>query len=170
MTRDNNPQPSEETIRPEVTVAGSDTPEGRQQRQMSGIIVSRRHRGPLPPREILEGYDALSPGSAKRMIDNVVRRSELRTEDEHGSATFRRFLEPLYRTMAFLVVCAIVYFGYRLAEQGATVIGFAFVVTAAGAIAGSFLLNARETRRESRLTDRLMALIQRENDAKEGDE
>ena len=162
MTQENTPQPTEEVVRPEVTVSGSDTSEGEQQELPSGIIVASRHSGPLPPREVLEGYDALSPGSAKRMIDNVVRRSELRTEDEHRSATFRRFLEPLYRVLAFSVVCAIVYFGYRLAEQGATVIGFAFVVTAAGAIAGSFLLNARETRRESRLIERLMEIIQRE--------
>lgn len=170
MTRENDPQTTEETIRPEVTVAESDTHEGEQQRLVSGIIVARRHRGPLPPREILEGYDDLAPGSAKKMIDNVVRRSELRTEEDHRAATFRRFLEPFYRILAFSVVCAIIYFGYRLAEQGATVIGFAFVVTAASAIAASFLLNARETRRESHLIERLMALKQRETAGEESDE
>ena len=162
MTPENSPQPTDEVIHPKVTVEETDAPEGRQQEPISGIIVARRHRGPLPPIDDLEGYDALSPGSAKRMIDNVVRRFELRTEEEQKSATFRRFLEPLYRILAFLVVCAIVYLGYRLAEQGATVVGFAFAVIAAGTIAGSFLLNARETRRESRLIERLMELIQRE--------
>ncbi len=145
-------------------------PDDGSQRQVSGVFIARRHQGPLPPREILEGYDAISPGSAKRMIDNVVRRSELRTEDEHKSAAFRRSLDPLYRILAFSVVCAIIYFGYRLAEQGATVVGFAFVVTAAGTIAGSFLLNARGSRRESRLSDAIQKLVGRANEPEERDE
>lgn len=170
MTRENAPQPTDDIIRPEVNVAEADSETEGQQGSISPLIVARSHRGPLPPIEELEGYDHLSPGSAKRMIDNVVRRSELRTEEEQKSATFRRFLEPFYRILAFAAVCVIVYFGYRLAQQGATLVGFAFVVIAAGTIAGSFILNARETRRETRLIERLMTTIQSETTDKENDE
>lgn len=170
MTLEDNPQPTEEVIKPEVTVADTETRGGEQRGLASGIFVARRHSGPLPPREVLEGYDDLSPGSAKRMIDNVVRRSELRTEDDHRSATFRRFLEPFYRILAFSVVVLIIFLGYRLVEQGETVVGFAFVVTAAGTIAASFLVNTRETRRESRLIERLVAFVNSQASGEESDQ
>lgn len=170
MSQRDHQRPSDENIRPEVEIADSGTTDDERAGQLSGVILASRHRGPLPPREILEGYDALSPGSAKRMIDNVVRRSENRTEEEHKSAKFRRYLEPFYRIMAFSVVCLIVFLGYKLAELGATVVGFAFAVTAAGAFAGSFLLNARESRRDSRLIERLITLLRSETESGNGDD
>ena len=170
MKSNDDSQPIRECTQRDVGVSAAVADTDEQREEISGIILARRHSGPLPPREILEGYDAISPGSAKRMIDNVVRRSELRTEEEHKSARTRRLMGPVYRIFAFTVVCVVIYFGYRLAEQGATVVGFALVVTAAGTIAGTFLLNALETRKESRSIERLITLIQRQQSAEQNDE
>ena len=121
----------------------------RQRGQASSIVLAEQHRGPLPHPMILEGYDSLVPGTAKRMIDNAIMRAELRTEHERKSANLRRAMEVFSRIMAFVIVCGTIYLGYLLAENGATAVGFALVVTAAGTIAGSFLLYARESRRDS---------------------
>lgn len=36
------------------------------------------YKGPIPPPEVLEGYERIVPGSAKRIIDNALKQSEHR--------------------------------------------------------------------------------------------
>ena len=71
------PDPSE-VGEPDVA---KNTPEdvGAEQRErIPGLFFAERHRGPVPHPIILEGYDALVPGTAKKMIENAIRRAELR--------------------------------------------------------------------------------------------
>ena len=65
--------------------------------------------------------------------------------------------------MAFAVVLVTIYLGYQLAATGVTAVGFALVVTAAGTIAGSFLLYAWGSSKDSRRTADLNSAVKNSN-------
>ena len=156
------PDPSE-VGEPDVAKNTSEDVGAEQRERIPGLFFAERHRGPVPHPIILEGYDALVPGTAKKMIENAIRRAELRTEDERKTANLRRILEVASRLMAFAVVLVTIYLGYQLAATGVTAVGFALVVTAALTIAGSFLLYAWGSSKDSRRTADLNSAVKNSN-------
>lgn len=106
-------------------------------RQVISLIVSRTHQGPLPPPELLHGYEQALPGAAERIVAMAER------EQAHRHTQEARMIGGEYRTrwsgQAAMIIAIIVLgllVAYCVHEKQPLAAG---VIAAIGVVAGTIL-------------------------------
>ena len=112
--------------------------------EVSETKITATFSGPLPPPNILAGYDQVLPGAADRIITmaekQLVHRQSLETVIVHSNISH----EKLGMWFAFIITCALVLFGAYLISQGKEVAGYIAVFVPIFFNAGSYIWAKRE--------------------------
>ncbi|ANK37544.1 hypothetical protein AOB58_742 [Staphylococcus sp. AntiMn-1] len=118
------------------------------------IATLEMYNGPIPHPKILEGYDKLDPGSAKRIIDNGIGESDHRRKME--AKTINHVARSFYFRFVLAFVLAILFgFGsFYLILKGHAVLGTIFVgftfISMLGIFTGESQNNNVEDKEEER--------------------
>ncbi len=100
--------------------------------------------GPLPPPEILAGYDKILPGAAERILKMAETQSSHRQEMEKkiiGSEIFQANCGMIF---AFIIVLIAIIIGAVLIYLDRPVGGLISLIAAVGIIVGSFILGRKQ--------------------------
>ncbi|ALN76740.1 DUF2335 domain-containing protein [Staphylococcus chromogenes] len=114
------------------------------------IATLEMYNGPIPHPKILEGYDKLDPGAAKRIIDNGIEESNHRRNME--KKTVNHVARSFYFRFALAFILALVFgFGsFYLILQGHTIIGSVFAGVTLISILGIFTGEASNNNNENK--------------------
>lgn len=102
------------------------------------IATLEMYNGPIPHPKILEGYDKLDPGAAKRIINNGIEESnhrrnmEKKTVNHVARSFYFRFV------LAFILALLFGFGSFYLILQGHTIIGSVFAGVTLISILGIF--------------------------------
>jgi uncharacterized membrane protein len=115
------------------------------------------YRGPLPPPQILEGYDKIVPGSAKEIIANALKQTEHRQRLE--SDTLRRDNDRSWGGLVagFVVASGVIGLGFFEAALGHPGLGTFSSLTALAGLAAVFVYGSQGRRKEREEKSRFMA-------------
>jgi uncharacterized membrane protein len=75
----------------------------RQEIVRAFVSVTKIHSGPLPPSEMLQGYEAIHPGSAKIIFDIFANQSAHRIKMEDTVVTSQQIQSARGQTYAFII-------------------------------------------------------------------
>ncbi|HET7699396.1 MAG TPA: DUF2335 domain-containing protein [Candidatus Limnocylindria bacterium] len=147
------PRADETSVADKTTTAPAPPPETtspppEQILELVAKLSAARYRGPLPPPEILQGYDQLVPGSAKRIFDIFERQADHRMSLEQkvvGSDIQRSWAGLAAGTV---ITLAIVWLAAQLVENGNTLAAAALAALDISSLAGVFVYGTRERRLE----------------------
>lgn len=116
------------------------------------IATLEMYKGPIPHPKILEGYNNLDPGAAKKIIDNGINESnhrrniEIKTMNHIARSFYFRFI--LAFILALFFGCA----SFYLILEGHTIIGSVFagvtLISILGIFTGENTNNTNEERKE----------------------
>lgn len=112
--------------------------------------------GPLPPPEILQGYDDVLPGAAERIIAMAERQAAHRQDLERRVIRANITTARLGIAAGLIITLAVVWFAYQLLMAGHTVAGFAAIIVALGSLVGVFIVGQRSQRNERIEKTRIM--------------
>lgn len=97
--------------------------------RLEHVDVELQHfSGPLPHPEILEGYERVVPGAAKRIIDWVEDESSFRRRESSQQRDSDNRKDYLGMAMSFLLTGGIVGSGVFLLHEGKSIGGIAALV------------------------------------------
>ena len=82
-------------------------------------IIGRHFSGPLPPADVLAGYERAAPGCAKIIVDNFTREGEHRRAREKRGQYLAAFI--LFIVLLSATICA--YFGRELTGSAIAMFG-----------------------------------------------
>jgi len=111
-------------------------------------LSAARYRGPLPPPDILRGYEQLVPGSAKRIFDIFERQADHRMSLEKtvvGSDIQRSWAGLAAGTV---ITLAVIWLAAQLVASGNTVAAAVLAALDISSLAGVFVYGVRERRKE----------------------
>lgn len=125
--------------------------------QLIAKFAASMYRGPIPPPEVLRGYEGLVPGAAKRMLDMAERQGEHRMSLERrvvGSDIQRSWAGLVCATIVSLAVIAL---AGVLAMNGNTLAGTILAGVDIASLVGAFVWGTREQRLERERKAEVMA-------------
>jgi uncharacterized membrane protein len=104
--------------------------------QMMASITRSVYRGPLPPPEILKGYDLVKPGFAERVFVMAEVQSKHRMQLEKTVITGDHLKSWAGLFLGFFVACGVFYGSYDLVKKGhdtaGTILGGSALATLVG--------------------------------------
>lgn len=107
------------------------------------MVQQKSYRGPLPPSELLSGYEAFCPGATERFIGQLEANQKHQHEMEKlaVSATITRDQEN--RRYGFALTCLALIASVTLGVTGHDVLAGTIATTTIGTILVTFILNRR---------------------------
>jgi uncharacterized membrane protein len=110
------------------------------------MTMSASFEGPIPPPEILEGYERVLPGLADRIMTMAETQSAHRHGLERGVILFDKIKSVIGLCFAFLIVIAGFGAAVYLALHGQAVTAGIFTVGPLATIAGIFIYQKQEAK------------------------
>lgn len=109
--------------------------EGRLVQIQTGAFFS----GPLPPPEVLKGYDDACPGAAERILAMAEKQADHRRSMESRNQTQGGRREWLGMVLGFVVAMNAIGGGVYLIRHGSQVEGLTSIIVALGGLVGVFI-------------------------------
>jgi uncharacterized membrane protein len=91
---------------------------GKKSGRIMASITRSVYKSPLPPPEILKGYDLVSPGLAERIVGMAERQSQHRMELEKTVVIGDYKKSWVGLILGFVVACGVFYGSYDLVKKG----------------------------------------------------
>jgi uncharacterized membrane protein len=116
------------------------------------FMAAAYRRGPLPPPEELEKYEAILPGSTKMLFDNLIKQTDHRMDLEKTVIKGDDKRANLGQVLSFILGMTAIVGGVALILAGKDGYGLASIITALGALLTSFFAGAflRKKERENK--------------------
>lgn len=134
-------EPSAETEKPnkldELVQPISDTTDQPTQKAIIGVRESS-FSGPLPPPEILQGYESVLPGSAERIFVMAEKEQQYRLESVSSSLRTRNHLEYLGWFSSTLITGVLLVGGFVLLYTGISIAGYVALAGSAASLVYAF--------------------------------
>lgn len=105
-------------------------------------------RGPLPPPEVLQRYDQITPGLADRIVRMAEKNQDHRHNLENTVIPSRVKLEQRGQIIGALLGIAMIISGTAIVATGMPIVGVSIIGTTAVALAGLFVYTDRSKRKE----------------------
>lgn len=117
---------------------------GRKIPELLGILIesgtmTREYRGPLPPPEMLAGYDKVVNGSAERIIKMVEEQSEHRKAMQKRVIYYGTFDSRIGMFLGFFLALVIILGGFLLMYQGKNIYGLSAIIIAIASLISVFI-------------------------------
>jgi uncharacterized membrane protein len=132
------------------------------------IGVFMGYRGPIPPPEMLWGYEKIVPGAAKRILTQFERQSEHRREIERKMVSNIARREMGSILVAALLIVAVTFLGYHMVSQGQSLYALGTVAASVSGVLIAFFTgkkaNLREREEKRELLKELMGPPKRGED------
>lgn len=116
--------------------------------QMMASITRSVYRGPLPPPEILKGYDLVKPGFAERVFVMAEVQSKHRMQLEKTVITGDHLKSWVGLFLGFFVACGVFYGSYDLVKKGHDTAGTILGGSALATLVGIFVRGSDQRSRE----------------------
>ena len=116
--------------------------------QIMASITRSVYRGPIPPPEILKGYDLVKPGFAERVFVMAERQSQHRMELEKTVVIGDHKKSWVGLVLGFLVACGVFYGSYDLVKKGHDTAGTILGGSALATLVGIFVRGSDQRSRE----------------------
>lgn len=129
-----------EIIEPQVIQGRSLNDRRSGERRTQLLMQASSFSGPLPPPDLLRGYDEVVPGCADRIITQFEEQGRHRRKQESRVISHRLFSSTFGQILAFLLLLSIIGAGTFLAYSGKEVAGFGTIATAVAGAAGVLIL------------------------------
>jgi len=113
-------------------------------------LQASQYQSPIPPPEIVAGYERVLPGAAERILAMAERQSAHRLRQEERVVTHNIEREKTGQWMAFAVSLVVIAGGIGLAWTGRSVTGLMMVIGDLAALAGVFVYGRRAQEQERR--------------------
>ena len=111
-------------------------------------LVGQQYRGPLPPPNILEHYNAIYPDSAKIIIDNFIAQSEHRRSLEKTLINAGSRDSLLGIISAFIIGMTTVIGSVICILQNKEHVGLSLGIVGLSSLVGTFIYGTRQRRQE----------------------
>jgi len=138
------------------------------------IGVFMGYRGPIPPPEMLWGYEKIVPGAAKRILTQFERQSEHRREIERKMVSNIARREMGSILVAALLIVAVTFLGYHMVSQGQSLYALGTVAASVSGVLIAFFTgkkaNLREKEEKRELLKELMEPLERGEEGLKGQE
>ncbi len=127
----------EETV---ASILDSDNlPSDKKQKLLHELVVTgEQFSGPLPPPQILAGYDRVYPGAAKKIVNQAMMQTTHRMSLESKVVQSNITNERLGVVLAFILASFMIIGGFVLILNGQNVAGFALVLGQAAILIYNF--------------------------------
>jgi len=112
------------------------------------IGVFMGYRGPIPPPEMLWGYEKIVPGAAKRILTQFERQSEHRREIERKMVSNIARREMGSILVAALLIVAVTFLGYHMVSQGQSLYALGTVAASVSGVLIAFFTGKKANLRE----------------------
>jgi uncharacterized membrane protein len=147
---ENNDDDSLESAQPEIE---DDSQEAsvRARRITTELSVQRlefEFSGPLPPPQILEGYNNAFAGCAERVVAMAERQSAHRQHLEKAVVEGNTAAQSRGQWFAFILALIVVSGGVYLLANGKSLEGFSAIILAVGSIVSALMWTRKEQRKE----------------------
>jgi len=133
------------------------------------IGVFMGYRGPIPPPEMLWGYEKIVPGAAKRILTQFERQSEHRREIERKMVSNIARREMGSILVVALLIVAVTFLGYHMVSQGQSLYALGTVAASVSGVLIAFFTgkkaNLREKEEKRELLKELMEPPERGKDS-----
>jgi uncharacterized membrane protein len=133
-------------------------------RKLKGDLIGVFYRGPLPPPEMLWGYEKIVPGAAKRILTQFERQSEHRREIERKMVSNIARREMGSILVAALLIVAVTFLGYHMVSQGQSLYALGTVAASVSGVLIAFFTgkkaNLREKEEKRELLKELMESLE----------
>jgi len=154
MVEKNNDDPEDQAIiieDPEVVEAATEGQEAKRRirRTTAEIKISASEfSGPLPPPELLKGYNEAFAGCAERVVAMAEAQSKHRQALENRVINSNCANETRAQWFAFILALVIIGGGVYLLATGKSVQGFSAIILAVASLAGALIYGRSEQRKE----------------------
>jgi len=154
MVEKNNDDPTIIIQDPEVVVEAAAEGQGQDtlrkvRRTTAEIqISSSQFSGPLPPPELLKGYNEAFAGCAERVVAMAEAQSRHRQALENRVVNSNCANETRAQWFAFILALVIIGGGVYLLATGKSVQGFSAIILAVASLAGALVYGRSEQRKE----------------------
>ena len=127
-------------------------PIAQAQQRLASLLTlqASQYHSPIPPPEIVAGYERVLPGSAERILAMAERQSGHRIRQEERVITSSIQREKTGQWMAFVLSLVVILGGIGLAWTGRSVTGLTMVIADLAALAGVFMYGRRAQEQERR--------------------
>jgi uncharacterized membrane protein len=133
-------------------------------RKLKGDLIGVFYRGPLPPPEMLRGYDEIVPGAAERILTQFERQSEHRREIERKMVSNIARREMGSILVAALLIVAVTFLGYHMVSQGQSLYALGTVAASVSGVLIAFFTgkkaNLQEKEEKRQLLKELMESLE----------
>jgi uncharacterized membrane protein len=116
--------------------------------QIMASITRSVYRGPIPPPEILKGYDLVKEGFAERVFQMAERQSQHRMELEKTVVIGDHKKSWVGLVLGFLIACGVFYGSYDLVKIGHDTAGTILGGSALATLVGIFVRGSNQRSRE----------------------
>jgi uncharacterized membrane protein len=123
-------------------------PQGEGTGQIMASITRSVYQGPIPPPEILKGYDLVKPGFAERIFVMAESQSKHRMQLEKTVITGDHLKSWVGLFLGFFVACGVFYGSYDLVKRGHDAAGTALGGSALAVLVGIFVRAGSQRSRE----------------------
>jgi len=104
--------------------------------------------GPLPPPQLLKGYNEAFAGCAERVVAMAERQSEHRQQLERMVVEGNCQAQSRGQWFAFILAFVVIVGGVYLLTKGKSIQGFAAIITAVASLIGALIYGRTEQRKE----------------------
>jgi uncharacterized membrane protein len=111
--------------------------------QQRALVQVETHAGPIPPPEVIEGYEKVLAGSANRIIKMAENEQTHRQKLERRNQLFQTGLISIGQLFAFLMGMSGIAGGVYLVKNDKSIAGFGVFFTSLSALVGIFLYNRK---------------------------
>jgi uncharacterized membrane protein len=111
-------------------------------------ISASQFSGPLPPPELLKGYNEAFAGCAERVVAMAEAQSRHRQALENRVIDSNCANETRAQWFAFILALVVIVGGVYLLAMGKSVQGFSAIILAVGSLAGALIYGRTEQRKE----------------------
>lgn len=112
------------------------------------LAASKQWSAPLPPPEILSGYNSVVPGAADRILGMAEKQSSHRQKQENRVILSNVIQSYLGMVFAFILGVGVIAGGIFLIYNGKDGYGLAIIIGDLVALAGVFIYGRSEQRKE----------------------
>lgn len=147
---ENNDDDSHESAQPEIEDDSQEesAKAGRTTTELSVRQVKFEFSGPLPPPQILEGYNNAFPGCAERIVTMAERQSAHRQHIERTVVEGNTAAQSRGQWFAFILAFVVLGGGVYLLANGKSLEGFSTIIIAVGGIVSTLILTRKVQSKE----------------------
>jgi uncharacterized membrane protein len=134
----------------EAEIADDEGQSSSSDRVTAELTLKRRFEfsGPLPPPQVLKGYNEAFAGCAERILAMAERQSAHRQDLEKRIVTNNCAAQTRGQWFAFILAFVVLTGGVYLLSTGKSLEGFAAIIIALGSLIGSLIYGRSEQRKE----------------------